>query len=859
MHRRITWTLMAILVWLSGTVNSRMLVCYYTNWSQYREGDGHFTPADIDPDLCTHVMYMVAKLNRVEDLTGEKYIIDAVEWNDYGGDTVTGRGYSSVIRLKRFNPSLKVILSVGGYSMGPKPFSDLAMNRSKWADFTKQAIGLLRRFHFDGLDINWIYPGDESRQGRPEDKQRFPDLLQTLREGFNEDSWQRNADRLLLSASVAPNEKNMNRSYEVGRMSPWLDFVNLLTYDYHGAWENTTGHNSPLGSTPLTDDSNNVRTSLKRWLSQDGALPEQVVLGVPMYGRCFMLSEPSMTHLGAPTSSPCPAGMYTGEPGFLSYYEICDILFYGDYRQHYDTQERVAYAEDGVRWISYDTVDSLMEKVAFARTECLAGVGAYALDLDDFANSKCATGNYPLLTAIQRAVHETVPGDNCSTATVEVPTRDEVVIRRGSFLRQLGADLPVNSDRNDDVSVNMYGLQSDAAQVRSAQSTIFPRLIHPTTRRPIMYRPVETRPVPVRTFTVTETIPTGPATVTARASTSIPHVATSPEMHVNRYVSPSITSSFVISSAMLPSQVATTTLYRPMREREQQQTPRGHEGKPTQTDEGPNDQLAAIRYPEYITSATTELGKDTRTRESPSQEKRTVTSTVSKVQTRVYSLARENEGSEHQPAIQITPPTLPANAFKTERLPLPTTRNVFVPLFAAGSRSIVIERTHVASTEQPASLRSVSTRTATTARTRASSSTQHVAASPRLPPSTASPSPRLPPSTASPSPTVKVLRPGVVILQDRPQTTTATVSTTPVTTVGTVSVTSDERPRGSGNPILEAGSVKKYTVLPPVHTGTDQEGPNEVSAFSSRHNSASCHVAQLTGVIVFVAFVLSSV
>ena len=55
-------------------VNSEKVVCYYTNWSQYRPEGGKFFPESIDSDLCTHIIYAFAKIS------GDS--VEAFEWND---------------------------------------------------------------------------------------------------------------------------------------------------------------------------------------------------------------------------------------------------------------------------------------------------------------------------------------------------------------------------------------------------------------------------------------------------------------------------------------------------------------------------------------------------------------------------------------------------------------------------------------------------------------------------------------------------------------------------------------------------------------------------------------------------------
>ncbi len=49
-------------------------VCYYTNWSQYRSGDAKFFPEDINPFVCSHIIYAFASMSGNQ--------LTTYEWND---------------------------------------------------------------------------------------------------------------------------------------------------------------------------------------------------------------------------------------------------------------------------------------------------------------------------------------------------------------------------------------------------------------------------------------------------------------------------------------------------------------------------------------------------------------------------------------------------------------------------------------------------------------------------------------------------------------------------------------------------------------------------------------------------------
>ena len=96
------------------SANNYVRVCYHTNWSQYRPGAGKFWPENIDPFLCTHLMYSFAKINRNTDT------LAMYEWND-------DKLYPRFQALKQENPALKTLLAVGGWNHenANSPFSKM--------------------------------------------------------------------------------------------------------------------------------------------------------------------------------------------------------------------------------------------------------------------------------------------------------------------------------------------------------------------------------------------------------------------------------------------------------------------------------------------------------------------------------------------------------------------------------------------------------------------------------------------------------------------------------------------------------------------------------------------------------------
>ncbi|XP_070186220.1 chitotriosidase-1-like isoform X2 [Littorina saxatilis] len=366
------------------------IVCYHTNWSQYRPAGGKFSPENIDPRLCTHMVYAFAKLSGNH--------LDAFEWNDDSTDWSVGL-YEKFNNLKQQNPTMKTLLAVGGWNMGSEPFTAIVQSPSNRQAFIAQSIKFLRDRGFDGLDLDWEYPAN---RGSPlEDKGHFTDLVRELRKAFEHEAITTGQPRLLLTAAVAAGKETIDTAYDIPAISQDLDFINLMSYDLHGAWETVTGHNSPLyaRSDETGEDRDlNMDFAAQYWV-QKGTPREKLIVGMGLYGRSFTLASPDNNGVGAPAPKGGVAGTYTRESGFLSYYEICDMKKAGGQVGFIDEQ-RVPYVHLGDQWVGYDSTDSLREKVRYVKKNNFGGVMVWALPLDDFSGSHCGEGPFPLMHAI---------------------------------------------------------------------------------------------------------------------------------------------------------------------------------------------------------------------------------------------------------------------------------------------------------------------------------------------------------------------------------------------------------------------------------------------------------------------------
>lgn len=139
-----------------------------------------------------------------------------------------------------------------------------------------------------------------------------------------------------------------------------------MTYDFHGQWERTVGHNSPLF--PLESATSyqkklTVDFSAREWVKQ-GAPKEKLLIGMPTYGRSFELVNDTQFDIGSPASGGGKPGKFTNEAGFLSYYEICAFLAGKNTTLVWDSEQQVPFAYRNNQWVGFDDERSLKTKVS---------------------------------------------------------------------------------------------------------------------------------------------------------------------------------------------------------------------------------------------------------------------------------------------------------------------------------------------------------------------------------------------------------------------------------------------------------------------------------------------------------------
>ncbi|MGG3837387.1 glycosyl hydrolase family 18 protein [Paenibacillus thiaminolyticus] len=283
----------------------------------------------------------------------------------------------NIKKLKEHNPKTKMVLAIGGY--GADGFSDASLDGNRYL-FTESIINMVKELELDGVDIDWEYPAFHAwntQKARPEDTQNFTSLMKELREKLYRLPHPKNKKYLLTFASGTQDWYFQN--VEVKKVEKYVDYINVMTYDFTGRWSDTTGYNSNL----YPDRGNKAKHSIDQVITMylDHEIDsKKLLLGVPAYSYGWK-DVKSKTDGAFSPGKPIDIDKMD-----LSYKTIeKSYLNKNGYKRYYDDQAKTAYLYNGNTFISYEDKEALAEKVKYIKAKNLGGamVWEYSQDAED--------------------------------------------------------------------------------------------------------------------------------------------------------------------------------------------------------------------------------------------------------------------------------------------------------------------------------------------------------------------------------------------------------------------------------------------------------------------------------------------
>ena len=371
---------------IQATGQKKQVIGYYPSW-KWNAAENAMTPAQIPFKKLTMINYAFFFPREDgtlagRDTVGDDLILRGVRDPASGGYVA---GTSLVERAHLHN--VRVLLSVGGWE-DSNNFPAVAASPDRRSSFAHSCIEQILRYGFDGIDIDWEYPGYSEHRGSPTDRSNCTMLLQELRDSLS--AYGERAGAHLLLTAALPASEALLAGFELDKLVPLLDMFNIMTYDLSGTWDPVSGHNAPLFAPRGDDTLRNLDAAFRLFVGTFNVPAEKINLGVPFYGhsfaRCTSLYAP---HAGADTVHFSSHGLF--------YYDIVPVL--SKFNRVWDDRAKVPFLvnPDWNVLISYDDEESVRYKARYAIDQHAGGLIIWEITGDYLQD-----GRTPLLDTIFR-------------------------------------------------------------------------------------------------------------------------------------------------------------------------------------------------------------------------------------------------------------------------------------------------------------------------------------------------------------------------------------------------------------------------------------------------------------------------
>ncbi|KAI0181430.1 hypothetical protein GGR52DRAFT_524499 [Hypoxylon sp. FL1284] len=290
--------------------------------------------------------------------------------------------YTEFTALK--SSGMQTWIAIGGWDFNdPGPtqytFSRLASSAGNRAAFISSLQSFMSKYGFQGVDIDWEYPGAPDRSGDPADTENFVTLVKEMRASFG--------TTYGISATL-PASYWYLKWFDPIAMEPYVDFFGLMTYDPHGPWDKNV---KDVGSVIIgqTNIPETYNWTLPLWY--DKVNPSKINMGLAYYGRGYTAESVDCMTVGCTWTGPSRPGPCTAFGGVMSLQEIEALIPQIGVESILDSTAMMKYLVWSDQWIGYDDLDTIAMKKAWASSHCFGGTMIWSIDL----YSGSGSGNTP--------------------------------------------------------------------------------------------------------------------------------------------------------------------------------------------------------------------------------------------------------------------------------------------------------------------------------------------------------------------------------------------------------------------------------------------------------------------------------
>ncbi|MCX7747547.1 MAG: glycosyl hydrolase family 18 protein [Clostridia bacterium] len=467
----------------SREFKEKLIVGYYPEWGVYAAHD-MYEPKHIPWEKITHINYAFAKTSGGKIAVFDEWAALQMAFGEPYNSPYKGT-FGQFKKIKANYPEVKVLISVGGWTLS-HDFHDISLTDASRATFADSCVEFCRSYGFDGIDIDWEYPNynrpadkqdnpnDTGCVGGPEDKHNYTLLLQKLREKLDAAGKADGKYYPLTIAAPAGYDKIIWTEPEL--YHKYLDFLNLMTYDFHGAWDQYTGNQSPLYASPdepqWYDNAPDVRTKYNTdWAVQEyikiGVPKDKITMGVPYYSRGWRGVEPGNNpqlpglfakHLGG-AAGKWDGGVPAGVNAFYHLKAMEGDSKFVKYRDVKSGNVPYLYSASLKEMYSYEDEISLNTKIDYMWKNDLGGIMFW-----EFTGDYPSKGGTTLTDIIHTRLHEQLPsptpepGHRVAGSIHPDLVYGETaapVIKAGFNIEVVGTGLSAVSDENGNFEIRM--------------------------------------------------------------------------------------------------------------------------------------------------------------------------------------------------------------------------------------------------------------------------------------------------------------------------------------------------------------------------------------------------------------------
>ncbi|HBM9260300.1 TPA: glycoside hydrolase family 18 protein [Citrobacter freundii] len=383
------------------SANSLMSVGYFNGGGDVTAGPG----GDInklDVRQITHLNYSFGLVyNNEKDETNDA-LKDASKLHQIWLSQKVQDDLLKIPQLRKQNPNLKVLLSVGGW--GARGFSGAAATKDTRAVFIQSAQEIIAQYGLDGIDLDWEYPVNGAWglvESQPADRANFTALLTELRAALGH--------KKLLTIAVGANAESPKSWVDVKAIAPSLDYINLMTYDmaYGTQYFNSNLYDSTQWPTVAAADKYSADFVVSNYLAA-GLKPSQMNLGIGFYGRVPKRAVEPGIDWSKPDAQKNPAtqpyfesaqielfkslGVDLSKDTYVKYNDIVAKLINDPqkrFSQHWDDKAKVPWlsvqSADGKTLfaLSYENPRSVAIKADYIKSKGLGGAMFWEYGADD--------------------------------------------------------------------------------------------------------------------------------------------------------------------------------------------------------------------------------------------------------------------------------------------------------------------------------------------------------------------------------------------------------------------------------------------------------------------------------------------